>query len=107
VTRVDAHLHYWCLERGDYTWPTPRDAALYNDLSFDALVRPRHLPILPNRIMWGSDWPVVTSHTPYEQWLEMALELVHRHASGHEEAVFAGNATRFYRLVDRERLTCP
>ena len=286
MTRVDAHLHYWYLGRGDYTWPTPRDGALYrdfmpgeledhladcavdatvlvqaaateaetrflidlahrhpsiagvvgwvdfeandvadrirnlreesggklkglrpmiqdisdpnwlarssidaafdamldNDLSFDALVRPRHLPILerrlqkhpalravldhagkpdiagldfgpwaaqieriarrtssfcklsglltqadpgaatslldpfvkhiftcfgPNRIMWGSDWPVVTSHTPYEQWLEIALELVHQHAPGHEEAVFAGNATRFYRLVDRERLTCP
>jgi hypothetical protein len=28
----------------------------------------------------------------------MALALVNRHAPGQEEAVFAGNAIRFYRL---------
>jgi L-fuconolactonase len=51
-----------------------------------------------DRIMWGSDWPVVTSRAPYRDWLNMALELVRRHAPGHEEAVFATNAIRFYRL---------
>jgi L-fuconolactonase len=51
-----------------------------------------------DRIMWGSDWPVVTSRVPYRQWLEVALALVHRHAPGREEAVFASNAIRFYRL---------
>ena len=50
------------------------------------------------RVMWGSDWPVVTLRAPYREWLEMALALVNRHAPGHEEAVFAGNAIRFYRL---------
>jgi L-fuconolactonase len=150
------------------------DAMLDNDLSFDALVRPRHLPVLErrlqkhpalravldhagkpdiaradfapwaaqierlaritslscklsglstqaaaatgtaaldpfvahifacfgaDRIMWGSDWPVVTERMPYRQWLEMALEMVRRHAPGREAAVFAGNATQFYRLV--------
>jgi L-fuconolactonase len=51
-----------------------------------------------DRVMWGSDWPVVTSRVPYRQWLDVALALVHRHAPGHEEAVFASNAIRFYRL---------
>ena len=51
-----------------------------------------------DRIMWGSDWPVVTSRAPYRRWLEVALALVHRHAPGREEAVFASNAIRFYRL---------
>lgn len=54
----------------------------------------------PGRIFWGSDWPVVTLRASYRQWLEMALELVRRHAPGHEDAVFAHNAARFYRLAD-------
>lgn len=62
------------------------------------------------RIMWGSDWPVVTVRAPYRQWLQMALELVHRHAPGQEEAVFATNAVRFYRLdiedYNRGRAEC-
>ena len=52
----------------------------------------------PERVIWGSDWPVVTLRAPYREWLDMALTLVNRHAPGHEEAVFAGNAIDFYRL---------
>jgi L-fuconolactonase len=48
--------------------------------------------------MWGSDWPVVTSRASYREWLEMSLKLVRRHAAGGEEAIFGGNAKRFYRL---------
>jgi L-fuconolactonase len=51
-----------------------------------------------DRVMWGSDWPVVTLRAAYGEWLDMALALVHRHAPAHEDAVFAGNAIRFYRL---------
>jgi L-fuconolactonase len=51
-----------------------------------------------NRVMWGSDWPVVTLRVPYQNWFEMALAMVDRHAPGHGEAVFAGNSIRFYRL---------
>jgi L-fuconolactonase len=50
------------------------------------------------RVMWGSDWPVVTLRAPYREWLDMALALVRRHAPGHEEAVFSRNAIHFYRL---------
>jgi L-fuconolactonase len=51
-----------------------------------------------DRVMWGSDWPVVTLRAPYREWLDMALALVRRHAPGHEEAVFSRNAIHFYRL---------
>jgi L-fuconolactonase len=50
------------------------------------------------RVMWGSDWPVVTLRASYREWLEMSLELVRRHAPGGEEAVFGANAVRFYHL---------
>jgi L-fuconolactonase len=51
-----------------------------------------------DRVMWGSDWPVVTLRANYQEWLEMSLELVRRHAPGGEEAVFGANAVRFYHL---------
>jgi L-fuconolactonase len=51
-----------------------------------------------SRIMWGSDWPVLTMRASYRQWMDMALELVRRHAPGHEDAVFARNAAQFYGL---------
>ena len=51
-----------------------------------------------DRVMWGSDWPVVTPHASYQRWLELSLELVERHAPGRQDAVFASNALRFYRI---------
>jgi len=59
------------------------------------------------RVMWGSDWPVVTVRAPYREWLDMALALVRRHAPGHEEAVFSRNAIHFYRLDLRGVPECP
>lgn len=53
----------------------------------------------PARIMWGSDWPVLTATTDYLHWFDMAKALVGRLAAGHEEDVFANNAQRFYRLA--------
>ena len=29
--RIDAHQHFWRLDRGDYGWLTPADAAIYRD----------------------------------------------------------------------------
>jgi len=51
-----------------------------------------------SRVMWGSDWPVVTLRASYREWLDIAVELVCRHAPGYEEAVFSTNAARFYGL---------
>jgi L-fuconolactonase len=51
-----------------------------------------------DRVMWGSDWPVMTLRATYQGWLEMSLELVRRHAAGGEDIVFGANAVRFYQL---------
>lgn len=53
----------------------------------------------PERIVWGSDWPVVTMRASYRRWLDLAREIVQRHAPEHEDAVFARNAARLYRLT--------
>ncbi|MFL6734727.1 MAG: amidohydrolase family protein [Sphingomicrobium sp.] len=51
----------------------------------------------PERLMWGSDWPVVLLAARYAEWFEMARDL-----GGFSEAelghVFGGTATRFYGL---------
>jgi L-fucono-1,5-lactonase len=50
------------------------------------------------RLLWGSDWPVLTTHTDYGHWLRVALTLTERHAPGSQADVFAANAVRFYAL---------
>ncbi len=50
------------------------------------------------RILWGSDWPVLTTQASYDYWLQLSLQLVQRFAPGSERAVFAANAVRFYGL---------
>ena len=52
----------------------------------------------PERVLWGSDWPVLNSVSTYAHWLEVSRELVERFAAGHGDAVLAKTAWRFYRL---------
>lgn len=49
----------------------------------------------PDRLIWGSDWPVLELAGSYGGWLAMARELVPEDA---HPAVFGGNARRFYGL---------
>lgn len=55
----------------------------------------------PERILWGSDWPVVNLAADYGRWLALARELVERHAPDHLTAIFATNAIRLYGLAVR------
>ena len=52
----------------------------------------------PERVLWGSDWPVLDLASEYSAWLDMARGLVDRHAPGFAAKVFGENAVRFYRL---------
>lgn len=49
----------------------------------------------PERLIWGSDWPVLTLAADYREWLAMAEDLV---PLEHQDAVFGANARRVYRL---------
>ncbi|MBB5712273.1 amidohydrolase family protein [Sphingomonas xinjiangensis] len=49
----------------------------------------------PARLLWGSDWPVVTLAAHYDEWLALARNLV---PAEHHDAVFRANAERLYRL---------
>ena len=50
------------------------------------------------RLMWGSDWPVLTTHADYAHWLQLAMRLTERYAKHAQADVFAANAVRFYAL---------
>jgi len=55
----------------------------------------------PERLMWGSDWPVLRLAGSYESWLTMAIDFCRARANaaqGTLDAIFSGNARRFYRL---------
>ncbi|MBX3619309.1 MAG: amidohydrolase family protein [Rhizobacter sp.] len=55
----------------------------------------------PNRLIWGSDWPVLRLADSYEAWLAMALRFCEAQPAASDEtlaAIFGGNARRFYRF---------
>jgi len=52
----------------------------------------------PERVMWGSDWPVARLRCYYTDWYRIARDLVARLAPGAEPAIFGATAQAFYRL---------
>jgi L-fuconolactonase len=51
----------------------------------------------PERCLFGSDWPVASLTTTYEQWLEAVSGLL---GEGERQTVLAGPAERVYRLSE-------
>ena len=49
------------------------------------------------RLVWGSDWPVLNLAGNYESWLEQCRQLV---PSTHHQAVFDTNARRIYGIQE-------
>jgi L-fuconolactonase len=52
----------------------------------------------PNRVMFGSDWPVCLLASPYARWVEAAEQLTAELSASEREAVFGGTARRVYAL---------
>jgi L-fuconolactonase len=52
----------------------------------------------PDRVMWGSDWPVCRLAEEYGDWLRSARKLTEHLDDAAITAVFAGTARTFYRL---------
>jgi L-fuconolactonase len=52
----------------------------------------------PDRMMFGSDWPVCTLTSSYDEVLAVARDSVTGLSAAERRSVFAGTATRFYRL---------
>ena len=57
----------------------------------------------PDRLLWGSDWPVVRLAADYESWLAMSRSLLMTLSAQQQAAVLGNNAIRIYRLDDSLR----
>lgn len=78
VTEAD-----WLHWRPEDFWP-------YLDVVFDAFG--------PDRLMFGSDWPVCLLAGSYRQVKQLIETYVEARAVKHKENIFGGNAIRFYGL---------
>ena len=56
----------------------------------------------PQRLLWGSDWPVLNLAGDYERWLEASETLLADLSADEKAAIFGGNAARIY-LAKRGR----
>ncbi|WP_300394243.1 amidohydrolase family protein [Henriciella sp.] len=49
-----------------------------------------------DRVLWGSDWPVLTMAGSYADWAAQSERLITQYFTGHEVAVWRANAERIY-----------
>jgi L-fuconolactonase len=66
----------------------------YLDVAFDCFG--------PHRLMVGSDWPVCTVASDYGGTMAVVGDYLHDRSDAEREAIFGGNAQRFWRLAARE-----
>jgi L-fuconolactonase len=53
----------------------------------------------PDRLVWGSDWPVLTLAGEYGSWIELCCDELERYGTAAKDAVMGGNARRIYKLA--------
>jgi L-fuconolactonase len=59
----------------------------------------------PSRVIWGSDWPVLTLASSYDQWYALTQRALSSLDEADRNAVTGRNATRIYRM--KTSLTTP
>jgi L-fuconolactonase len=78
------------------TW-TPSDIRPYVDRALSVFG--------PDRLIFGSDWPVCTLAASYRRIVDLAEDLIGDLSTDEEVAVFGGNATKIYELDNAGRDT--
>jgi L-fuconolactonase len=97
MRRLGRHTRVSCKVSGLVTearpdW-RPADLPPYLDALFDAFG--------PDRLLFGSDWPVVDLAGGYARWAETLLAWTDRFDPMTRADILGGNATRLYKLTDR------
>lgn len=60
----------------------------------------------PERLLWGSDWPVVLMEGSYAAWISLCEEWLSDKPEGARELVFGQSACRVYGLANEGRGEC-
>jgi L-fuconolactonase len=56
----------------------------------------------PDRILWGSDWPVLTMVSDYGAWISITESLLRRVGASARQAIWGGTAARIYGIGGRD-----
>ena len=92
LARVASHAHVMCKLSGLVTEAAPGSGAEVL-ASYVAHV----LEVFgAERVMWGSDWPVLETASTYEAWIDVTQRLVGALTPQEQAAIWGGNAVRFY-----------
>ena len=51
-----------------------------------------------DKLMWGSDWPVLTMADNYSNWFDLAMNYCNSFSEDEKNKIFSRNATHFYSL---------
>lgn len=90
----------YCKFSGILTEMCPEDYA--NPAVALAVIRPIWQRLLEwfgtERLVWGSDWPVVTLASSYEFWFTLSETLIAELSPTEQHAIWGNNARRFYGL---------
>ena len=52
----------------------------------------------PQRLLFGSDWPVSLLAIPYERWVRLVEEWISPLSAAEQAAIMGENAVRIYKL---------
>jgi len=91
IAKISEHTNVWCKFSG-----------LVTKINSIEDIRPVFEHIYEcfgaDRIMWGSDWPVVKLCMQYEEWLSMAKTLLAELPIVEQQKILCTNAQEFYNL---------
>jgi L-fuconolactonase len=92
VAELAAHANVACKISGLLT-----EAGAYtDDVSIGEIVGYLGACFGPERLLWGSDWPVLTLAGEYAGWAAQSERLINCHFPDHQENIWGGNAARIY-----------
>ncbi len=95
VAAVAEHPQVWCKISG---LVTEADHAAWSSDHIERYLEHLLASFGPDRLIWGSDWPVCTLAAPYQAVIDIVENFVARHCPAARNAIFAANAIRAYAL---------
>ncbi len=95
---LDSHQHFWQVGRFDYPWMRRAVEVLYVDQALEYFG--------PQRMMFGSDWPVCLLAASYDRVLDAAQSLLADLGDEDRNRIFSKKAAEFYGIQSQTALSC-